>query len=130
MKPKTSLSARKAFLDALQASLNKRRISIKHELASRNDPDWEDLATKRDVYEVLEARATLANHELRQIETRPATARGRNPRHLRQMQHRYRRGQTGRPALHLLLQTLLRNTGHKPGLIHGAVQVAARWSDR
>ncbi len=68
MKPKTTLSARKAVLVALQAGLNKRVISIKHELASHNDPDWEDLATDREDDEVLEARATSANHDLRQIE--------------------------------------------------------------
>ena len=39
MKPTTTLSARKAVLAALQVGLNERVISIKHELASHNDPD-------------------------------------------------------------------------------------------
>ena len=70
MKPKTKTpkSKRKAALLALQTDLTARIISVKHELASHQNPDWEDQATEREDDEVLEARAASAQHDLRQIE--------------------------------------------------------------
>ena len=68
MKTKTTNSARNAALIDLQSGLTERITAIKHELASHNDPDWEDLATEREDDEVLEARAAAAQHDLRQIE--------------------------------------------------------------
>lgn len=68
MNVKTPISERKASLLALQTDLNERIVSIKHDIASHQSPDWEEQATEREDDEVQEARATAAQHDLRQIE--------------------------------------------------------------
>ena len=65
-KAKTPHAVRQATLLALQADLTTRIISVKQELASHQNPDWEDQATEREDDEVLEARAASAQLELRQ----------------------------------------------------------------
>lgn len=64
---KTPISTRKATLLALQSDLTTRLAAIEAELESHQDPDWEDLATKREDDEVLEASGLAGQQELRQI---------------------------------------------------------------
>lgn len=64
----TSLSKRKAELEARLADLKARLQSIEAELDSHNAQDWEELATEREGDEVLEGMGVSGQQEIRMIE--------------------------------------------------------------
>lgn len=63
----TSLSVRKAQLEAQLADLQGRMAGIEAELDSHHATDWEDLATERESDEVLEGMGLSAQQESRMI---------------------------------------------------------------
>lgn len=65
---RTPLSARKATLLTQREMLGSRLASIETELQSHVEPDWEDLATRREDDEVLESSGMTGLHSLRQID--------------------------------------------------------------
>lgn len=64
----TSISQRKAQLEARLADLKSRLVGIEAELDSHNAQDWEDLATERETDEVLQDLGNAGQLEMRQIE--------------------------------------------------------------
>ena len=64
----TSISTRKAELEARLADLKARLQNIENELDSHNSQDWEELATEREGDEVLEGMGVSGQQEIRMIE--------------------------------------------------------------
>lgn len=64
----TSISNRKAQLQARLADLKGRLNGIEAELDSHQSPDWEELASERESDEVLEGMGISGQHEIRMIE--------------------------------------------------------------
>lgn len=62
-----TLDNRKAELEARRSHLMRRIAGIETELASHQDPDWEEMAIQRESDEVLEGMAIEAQGELRAI---------------------------------------------------------------
>lgn len=65
----TTMSERKASLEARLAVLKTRLVQIDDELESHQSRDWEDLATEREADEVLEGIGVSGLQEIRQIES-------------------------------------------------------------
>lgn len=65
----TTMSERKASLEARLAILKARLVQIDDELESHQSKDWEDLATEREADEVLEGIGVSGLQEIRQIES-------------------------------------------------------------
>ena len=63
----TSISKRKAILQARQAALLSRIGGISDELGSHQEKDWEDIAIEREGEDVLETLGVEAQTELRAI---------------------------------------------------------------
>jgi RNA polymerase-binding transcription factor DksA len=63
----TSISKRKAILQARQAALLSRIGGISDELGSHQEKDWEEIAIEREGEEVLETLGVEAQTELRAI---------------------------------------------------------------
>lgn len=64
----TSISNRKAGLEARLAELGARLHIIESELDSHNAQDWQELATEREGDEVLEGMGLSAQQEIKMIE--------------------------------------------------------------
>lgn len=64
----TSVSARKAQLEARLSDLKGRLRQIEVELDSHQSADWEELATEREGDEVLEGMGLSGQQEIRMIE--------------------------------------------------------------
>jgi len=64
----TKANPREAQLRARLAALQARLTSIETELASHNDPDWEESAVEREADEVLEGIGMSGQQEIRRIE--------------------------------------------------------------
>jgi RNA polymerase-binding transcription factor DksA len=63
----TPLAARKAALERRLVELGTRLEAIEEELDSHQNRDWEELATEREVDEVLEATGLAGQAEIPQI---------------------------------------------------------------
>ncbi len=63
----TPLAARKAALEKRLTELGARLEAIEEELDSHQNRDWEDLATEREVDEVLEATGNAGKTEITRI---------------------------------------------------------------
>lgn len=63
----TTIAMRKAQLEARRRDLLGRLSGIEEQLGSENEPDWAELATRREDDEVLEGMGLEAQAELRAI---------------------------------------------------------------
>lgn len=64
----TTVTNRKAELEARLADLRGRLVGIEAELDSHQSADWEELATEREADEVLEGMGLSGQQEIRMIE--------------------------------------------------------------